>query len=85
MKKEIVLEVVDGEDKMDILKPNGEILCTIMRDEDAFTGAMKVIQAIGFKSVWNNEKYRAARKAVAAHKPNGLTVCDNCIKTGFID
>jgi len=39
----------------------------------------------GFKAVWNKEKYRAARKAVAEHKPNGLTVCDNCIRTGFID
>lgn len=38
----------------------------------------------GFKAVWNNEKYRAARAAVAAHKPTG-TVCDNCLRTGFID
>jgi len=38
----------------------------------------------GFKEVWNNEKYRAARKAVAQKKPTG-TVCDNCLKTGFID
>lgn len=37
-----------------------------------------------FKSVWNNEKYVAARKAVASRKPKG-TVCDNCLKTGFID
>ncbi len=39
----------------------------------------------GFKSVWNNEKYIAARDAVAKGKPNGKTVCDNCIRTGFID
>jgi radical SAM protein with 4Fe4S-binding SPASM domain len=39
----------------------------------------------GFKAVWNNEKYVAARKAVASMKPNGKTVCDNCIRTGFID
>ena len=38
----------------------------------------------GFKAVWNNEKYRAARKAVASLKPTG-TVCDNCLRTGFID
>ena len=37
-----------------------------------------------FKSVWNNEKYVAARKAVASKRPTG-TVCDNCLKTGFID
>ncbi|MBN2067467.1 MAG: SPASM domain-containing protein [Candidatus Diapherotrites archaeon] len=39
----------------------------------------------GFKTVWNNEKYVAARKAVASRKPESKTVCDNCIKTGFID
>ncbi len=38
----------------------------------------------GFKAIWNNEKYRAARKAVATKKPTG-TVCDNCLRTGFID
>ncbi len=38
----------------------------------------------GFKAVWNNQKYRAARKAVASRKATG-TVCDNCLKTGFID
>ncbi|MDD5148283.1 MAG: radical SAM protein [Candidatus ainarchaeum sp.] len=39
----------------------------------------------GFKAVWNNEKYIAARKAVSKMQPNGKTVCDNCIRTGFID
>ncbi|HLD58690.1 MAG TPA: radical SAM protein [archaeon] len=39
----------------------------------------------GFKAVWNNEKYIAARKAVAKRQANGKTVCDNCIRTGFID
>ena len=39
----------------------------------------------GFKPIWNNEKYAGARKAVAAHKPESKTVCDNCIRTGFID
>jgi MoaA/NifB/PqqE/SkfB family radical SAM enzyme len=39
----------------------------------------------GFKAVWNNEKYRAAREAVASGRPKGLTVCDNCLETGFID
>jgi len=38
----------------------------------------------GFKSVWNNENYIAARKAVATGKATG-TVCDNCLRTGFID
>ena len=37
-----------------------------------------------FKAVWNNEKYRDARKAIASKKPTG-TVCDNCLKTGFVD
>jgi len=39
----------------------------------------------GFKPIWNNEKYIAARKAVARHAPKSGTVCDNCIKTGFVD
>lgn len=39
----------------------------------------------GFKKIWNNEKYVAARKAVAKKMPESKTVCDNCIKTGFID
>ncbi len=39
----------------------------------------------GFKAVWNNENYVRARKAVAEHKAMSGTVCDNCIKTGFID
>ena len=39
----------------------------------------------GFKPIWNNEKYIAARKAVALHKAASGTVCDNCIKTGFVD
>ena len=38
----------------------------------------------GFKSVWNNKKYKDARKAVKTGKLTG-TVCDNCLKTGFID
>lgn len=38
----------------------------------------------GFKSVWNNESYVAARKAVATGKATG-TVCDNCLRTGFIE
>ena len=38
----------------------------------------------GFKSVWNNKKYRAAREAVRTGKFTG-TVCDNCLRTGFID
>ncbi len=39
----------------------------------------------GFKPIWNNAQYIAARKAVAAHRATSSTVCDNCIKTGFID
>ncbi len=38
----------------------------------------------GFKAVWNNEKYMAGRKAVASGKETG-TVCDNCLRTGFIE
>lgn len=39
----------------------------------------------GFKAVWNSEKYIAARTAVAKMQPQSNTVCDNCIKNGFID
>lgn len=39
----------------------------------------------GFKAVWNNQKYMSARKAVAKMQPESNTVCDNCIKNGFID
>lgn len=39
----------------------------------------------GFKPIWNNSKYIAARKAVALHKATSSTVCDNCIRTGFVD
>jgi len=41
---------------------------------------------IGFKSVWNNDKYRQARRIIRTKKigeNDYLNVCSNCVKNGF--
>ncbi|MFH1239733.1 MAG: radical SAM protein [Candidatus Diapherotrites archaeon] len=39
----------------------------------------------GFGKIWNNEMYQKARHAVAKKVPDSGTVCDNCLRTGFVD
>ena len=38
------------------------------------------------KTVWNGEKYRAARKLIGRGKSNKIkTICSNCLTNGFLD
>ncbi len=66
-----------------VVNANGSVspCCGVYFEKEDFGNAFKG----GFKRIWNNEKYVAARKAVASRKPSGKTVCDNCIRTGYMD
>lgn len=56
--------------------------CGVYRKEDIFGN----INNGSFKSIWNNAKYRAARRFVSSHiEQEAHTVCHNCLKNGFID
>ena len=44
----INVTITDGEDSNDILKPNGDVLLTIYRDDDSFSTAVKIFEALGF-------------------------------------
>jgi len=43
----VKITFVDGEDRQLLLKPNGDELCSIDRDEDSFSAAVKVIRSLG--------------------------------------
>lgn len=47
MKDKVKITFVDGEDRQLLLKPNGDELCSIDRDEDSFSAAVKVIRSLG--------------------------------------
>ncbi len=66
-----------------VINWNGSVspCCSVYKEKEDFGNAFEE----GFKKVWNNEKYVGARKAIASMAPNGITVCDNCIRTGFVD
>lgn len=56
--------------------------CAVYREEDILGS----IENTSFKSIWNNAKYKAAREAVRTGQVGEVqTVCENCIKNGFID
>ncbi|MDO8647806.1 MAG: radical SAM protein [Candidatus Diapherotrites archaeon] len=55
--------------------------CAVYQKKDDFGNVFKD----GFKKVWNNEKYRQARRIIAKKAPEAGNVCSNCIRTGFID
>lgn len=65
------------------INPNGSVspCCGVYFEKEDFGNAFET----GFKKIWNNEKYVAARKAVAMKLANSKTVCDNCIRTGYMD
>ncbi|MFH1588829.1 MAG: radical SAM protein [Candidatus Diapherotrites archaeon] len=65
------------------INSNGSVspCCGVYFEKEDFGNAFKS----GFKKIWNNEKYSAARKAIASKKPVSKTVCDNCLRTGFMD
>ncbi|MCD6434044.1 MAG: radical SAM protein [Candidatus Diapherotrites archaeon] len=66
-----------------VINWNGSVspCCGVYFEKYDFGNALKE----GFKKVWNNEKYQAARNAVARRKYKIETVCVNCLRTGFMD
>ncbi len=65
------------------INPNGSVspCCGAYFEKEDFGNAFTE----GFRKIWNNKKYVAARRAVAMKKPNSQTVCDNCVRTGYMD
>jgi len=54
MKDKVKITFVDGEDRQLLLKPNGDELCSIDRDQDSFSAAVKVIRSLGIGTVWDD-------------------------------
>jgi radical SAM protein with 4Fe4S-binding SPASM domain len=64
---------------------NGSVspCCALYEEKYDFGNAFKT----GFKHVWNNDKYRQARKIVRTKKPDTSdlsNVCSYCVKNGFV-
>jgi radical SAM protein with 4Fe4S-binding SPASM domain len=57
--------------------------CAVYREKDIFGN----ITNRKFKYIWNNAKYRTARRMVRSKiiDTKIQTVCENCLKNGFID
>ena len=49
--EKIALTLGDGDDRMYVKTPKGEILCTLDRDDTNVETAAKVIRALGFRFV----------------------------------
>jgi radical SAM protein with 4Fe4S-binding SPASM domain len=64
---------------------NGSVspCCALYEEKYDFGNAFE----IGFKHIWNNDKYRQARIIVRVKKPDKSdlsNVCSHCVKNGFI-
>ena len=52
MSEKITLRITtETEDGNDIMAPDGTLVCSIGRDEDSFTAAIRVFQSLGFNVV----------------------------------
>lgn len=66
-----------------VINWNGSVspCCAIYNEGEDFGNAFEA----GFRKIWNNPKYRLARKAISTKNPNLPIVCKNCLKTGFVE
>jgi len=68
--------------KTAVINWDGAVLpcCAVYGEKHAFGNVFKE----SFASIWNNEKYRLARKEILNKIINSHTICHTCKKSGFL-